>query len=85
MKVTLGIIPDMVSSENNGLRIDGTKKGGPAESAGLLKGDRIISINGNAVTNIYDYMTRLGDLKPGDRANVEVARGEQKLIFIVQF
>lgn len=85
MKVTLGIIPDMVSSENNGLRIDGTKKGGPAESAGLIKGDRIISINGNAVTNIYDYMTRLGDLKPGDRANVEVARGEQKLIFIVQF
>lgn len=85
MKVTMGIIPDMVSSENNGLRIDGTKKGGPAESAGLIKGDRIISINGNQVTNIYDYMTRLGDLKPGDRANVEAMRGEQKLVFIVQF
>ena len=39
----------------------------------------------NAVTNIYDYMARLGKLKPGQVASVEIIRNEKKQILIVQF
>lgn len=85
MKVTLGIVPDMVSNDNNGLRVDGVRKGGPADGAGILKGDRIVSIEGQPVTNIYDYMARLGKLKPGQVASVEIIRNEVKQILIVQF
>lgn len=85
MKVTLGIVPDMVSGDNNGLRVDGVRKGGPAEMAGIVKGDRIISIEGQPVTNIYDYMSRLGKLKPGQVASVEIVRSDKKIILIVQF
>jgi len=85
MKVTLGIVPDMVSNDNNGLRVDGVRKGGPADRAGIVKGDRVISIEGQPVTNIYDYMARLGKLKPGQVASVEIIRNNVKQILIVQF
>jgi len=85
MKVTLGIVPDMVSNDNNGLRVDGVRKAGPADKAGIIKGDRVISIEGQPVTNIYDYMSRLGKLKPGQVASVEINRDGKKQILIVQF
>jgi Zn-dependent M28 family amino/carboxypeptidase len=85
MKVTLGIVPDMVSNDNNGLRVDGVRKGGPADRSGIIKGDRVISIEGQPVTNIYDYMARLGKLKPGQVASVEIIRDGVKQILIVQF
>ncbi len=85
MKVTLGIVPDMVSTDNNGLRVDGVRKGGPADRAGIVKGDRIISIEAQPVTNIYDYMARLGKLKAGQVASVEIIREGVKQILIVQF
>ena len=74
LKVTLGIIPDMVGGENKGLRVDGVRKGGPGEKGGLMKGDVIVSINGQPVTNIYDYMARLQTLVPGQTANIEVKK-----------
>lgn len=84
LKVTLGIVPDMVSSDNTGLGVDGVRKGGPAEKAGIRKGDKIVSLDGQAVTNIYDYMTRLGKLKPGQVTSVEVIREGKKQVLIVQ-
>ena len=85
MKVTLGIVPDMVSTDNKGLRVDGTRKGGPAEKAGIRKGDVIVALEGQPVTNIYDYMARLTRLKPGQVATVEVMRDGKKEVMIVQF
>jgi aminopeptidase YwaD len=83
-KVTLGIIPDMASAINNGLGVDGVRKGGPADLAGIKKGDRIVAIDGQQVTNIYDYMTRLGKLKSGQITSVEIMRNGQKEIILVQ-
>jgi hypothetical protein len=84
LKVTLGIVPDMVSSDNDGLGVDGVRKGGPAESAGIRKGDKIVSLEGQTVTNIYDYMARLSKLKPGQVATVEIIRDGKKQVMIVQ-
>lgn len=84
LKVTLGIVPDFADTESKGLGVDGVKKGGPADSAGMLKGDRIVSMNGETITNIYDYMFRLAKLKPGETAIVEVKRGEEVKVLLVQ-
>ncbi|MCF8302453.1 MAG: M20/M25/M40 family metallo-hydrolase [Bacteroidales bacterium] len=83
-KVTLGIIPDVTSSKNNGLGVDGVREGGPADRGGMKKGDRIISMNGEEVSNIYDYMGRLQKLKEGETATVEVMRNGKKEILLIQ-
>jgi hypothetical protein len=85
LKVTLGILPDVVSNDNNGLRVDGVRKGGPAEKAGILKGDRIVAIQGQSVTNIYDYMARLSQLSSGQVVAVEIIRNNKKEVLLVQF
>jgi hypothetical protein len=82
-KVTLGIMPNFTSTESNGLGVDGVRAGGPAESAGIKKGDRIVAINGFPVTNIYEYMTRLNKLEAGSTVNVDVIRGDERLVILV--
>jgi len=74
----------MVGGENKGLRVDGVRKGAPGEKGGLLKGDIIVSINGQPVTNIYDYMARLQTLIPGQTANIEVNRNGKREVLIIQ-
>lgn len=83
-KVTLGIVPDFTSSENNGLGVGGVRSGGPAESAGMQKGDVIIAINGMEIANIYDYMARLKKLESGQIITVDVMRDEKKVVLLVQ-
>ena len=82
-KVTLGIMPDFTSTETDGLGVGGVTKGAPAERAGLMKGDKIVGLNGMPVGTIYDYMNRLKQLKPGQRVNVDVVRNGEKMVFIV--
>ncbi|MBN2681252.1 MAG: M28 family peptidase [Bacteroidales bacterium] len=83
LKVTLGIIPDFGGAKE-GLGIGGVKKGGPAEAAGLKKGDIIKSINGNKVGDIYEYMQRLSKLKEGETAILEIERNLEKIVVLVQ-
>lgn len=83
-KVTLGIIPDVSGAVKEGLNVDGVKKDGPAEKAGIKKGDIIIAIDGNKVSNVYDYMFRLSKLAKGKITSVEILRNGVKEIVIVQ-
>lgn len=82
-KVTLGIMPDFTSTSTDGLGVGGVTKGGPAERAGMKKGDKITGINGMSIGTIYDYMNRLKQLKPGQRVNVDVVRNGETIILIV--
>jgi hypothetical protein len=83
-KVKMGIIPDFAAANANGFLLGGIVPGGPAAIAGMKKGDVMISLEGRSVKNVYDYMGRMADVKPGDRISVEVMRGDEKLILIVQ-
>jgi len=83
-KVTLGIMPDFTGGDKDGLGVEMVTEGRPAQLAGMLKGDRIVSLNGLSVTNIQDYMMRLQTLEEGQTITVEVIRNEEKIILLVQ-
>jgi len=82
--VTLGIMPDFAGNIKNGLRADFVTPGGPAALGGMKKGDIIISINNLTVKNVYDYMSRLTQLKRGQTVSVEVLRDEKPLLLLIQ-
>ena len=83
-KVKMGIIPDFAAADANGFLLGGVVPGGPAAIAGMQSGDVMIALEGLSVMNIYDYMSRMAEVKPGQRVSVEVMRGDEKLILIVQ-
>ncbi|MCK9271299.1 MAG: M20/M25/M40 family metallo-hydrolase [Bacteroidales bacterium] len=82
-KVTLGIMPDFAGSGNDGLRVDAVRPDGPAHAGGLLKGDKIVAIEGKPVGNIYDYMGRLKSLEAGQIITVDVMRADEKMVFLI--
>jgi hypothetical protein len=85
LKVTLGIMPDVSGAETSGgMKVEGVRNQGPAARAGMAKGDIIVAINGMTVNNVYDYMGRMGKLKPGETVNIEVIRNGKHEILIVQ-
>jgi aminopeptidase YwaD len=75
-KVTLGVIPDY-AFEGEGMRIDGVSDGRPAAKAGLLKGDVVIQLGENKVTDMMTYMKALGKFSKGETTKVKVKRGTQ--------
>jgi Peptidase family M28/PDZ domain/PA domain len=77
VRVYTGTIPDY-STDAKGLLLSGVIAGGPAEQAGLQKGDVIVEIAGQSITNIYDYTYALEVLKIGQPAKVVYLRGGQR-------
>ncbi len=77
MRVFTGTIPDY-STEVKGLLLGGVIGGGPAEQAGLQKGDVIVEIAGQTIANIYDYTYALEVLKIGEPAKVVYMRDGQR-------
>jgi hypothetical protein len=73
VRVFTGTIPDY-STEVKGLLLGGVIGGGPAEQAGLQKGDVIVEIAGRTIANIYDYTYALELLKIGQPAKVVYMR-----------
>ncbi|MFG0276116.1 MAG: PDZ domain-containing protein, partial [Phycisphaerales bacterium] len=57
-----------------GLLIGDVTKDGPADKAGLTKGDRIVMWNGEELPNVFAYMQALGGHKPGDVVRIGVER-----------
>jgi aminopeptidase YwaD len=82
--ITLGIMPDVTGSIKNGLKVEAVTPGKPGAIGGLKKGDIIVSVEGKAVSNIEDYMFRMGQLKKGQRITVDVMRAGKKEVLIIQ-
>jgi Zn-dependent M28 family amino/carboxypeptidase len=77
IRVFTGTIPDY-TTEAKGLLLSGVIGGGPAERAGLQKGDIIVEIAGQTIANIYDYTYALDVLKIGQPAKVVYLRGGKR-------
>ena len=83
VRVTTGTIPDY-TTEAKGLLLSGVVGGGPAERAGLMKGDIIVEIAGQSITNIYDYTFALELLKPDVPIKVVFTRnGERREVQLI--
>jgi Zn-dependent M28 family amino/carboxypeptidase len=77
VRVFTGTIPDYATNVK-GLLLGGVIGGGPAEQAGLQKGDIIIEIAGRSIANIYDYTYALELLKVGEPIKILYMRGSDK-------
>ena len=78
IRLYTGTIPDY-ASETKGLLLGGVSAGGPAEAAGLQKGDVIVEMGGQSIANVYDYTYALDLLKPNVAVTVVYLRnGERK-------
>jgi len=82
MRAFTGTIPDY-TTEVEGLLLSGVVAGGPAEEAGLQKGDIIVEFGGQSIKNIYDYTYALDAVKVDVPVNVVVLReGERQTLTI---
>ncbi len=52
-------------------------EGGPAEKAGLRRGDAIVAVNGHPVRSFRDVNARAADFKPGERVALALADGRE--------
>jgi C-terminal processing protease CtpA/Prc len=55
----------------------------PADSVGLKEDDIIVELNGTSVGKAEDVVTRVGAMKPGEKATVVVMRDDAKKTFTV--
>lgn len=83
-KVTLGIMPDYVSS-GEGMRIDAVLDDRPAAQAGLEDGDIVLKMGDIKIGGMEDYMKALGAFEKGETITVVVKRGKKKLSKQVTF
>ena len=50
----------------------------------MKNGDIITSINDETISNIYDYMTKMGQMKAGQIITVEILRDGNKMTLLIQ-
>lgn len=77
IRIFTGTVPDY-ATDVKGLLLGGVVGGGPAEAAGLQKGDVIVEIAGQSIANIYDYTYALELLKVGEPVTVVYLRGGER-------
>jgi hypothetical protein len=72
-KVSLGVVPDYLF-DGEGMRIDGVSEDKPAQKVGLQKGDIVVQLGEEKVTDMMSYMKALSKYDTGDTAKVTVNR-----------
>jgi hypothetical protein len=77
IRVFTGTVPDYASTEK-GLLLGDVIAGGPADAAGLRKGDVIVEIAGHSIANIYDYTYVLELLKVDEPVKVVYTRAGER-------
>ena len=71
----------MQLSSMQGILINQVNPGYPADKAGLRKGDVILSIDGQAITNYNDFRLRVGEHMPGDTITLKtISEGTEKTV-----
>ena len=84
LEVTLGVVPNY-GFDGEGMQIDAVRDGKPGANAGISAKDIVISLAGQSIGSMGDYMKVLGGLKKGDNVEVIVLRGGKPVTLKVQF
>jgi hypothetical protein len=78
---SLGTIPDYAGPPGGGpgVLLAGVRPGGPAETAGLRRGDVLLELGGRPVGDVNDFTYILRSAKPGERVVAVVLRDGERL------
>ena len=68
-------------SEPSGALVNNVETGSPAEKSGFKPGDLILKYQGKPVRNADALQSQLDDLRPGERVNFEILRGNKLMKF----
>ncbi len=77
----LGVLPERSANNENqpGKSVSQVWPDSPAEKAGLLKGDRILSIGESKINSTADALTTMAGLQQGSTEELAILRGEEKI------
>jgi len=81
-RVRLGILMD---SSDEGVHVKSAFGEMPAAKAGIMDGDRLVSVDGLAVEDMWDVILVVRSKKPGDDITVVIEREGEKLTFTPRF
>ncbi|QOJ21658.1 MAG: PDZ domain-containing protein [Gammaproteobacteria bacterium] len=76
---SLGTVPDF-SYKGEGVRIDNTLPGSPAQQAGLQPGDILIQLAGQPVSDLASYAAILRSLKAGEKVELRYRRDDAVMV-----
>jgi serine protease DegQ len=76
------ISPELAESFNlpntNGTLIAGVQPGGPAERAGIRRGDILMAVESREVTDSTRMLNLIAALKPGEQATLKILRDDEE-------
>lgn len=84
---SLGTIPDYAGPPNGapGVLLAGVRAAGPAEVAGLRRGDILIKLGSHQLRTVEDFMYALAASKPGETATMMILRDGKETPLKVTF
>lgn len=84
---SMGTIPDYAGPEDGraGVLLAGVRPEGPAEAAGMQRGDLLVELAGHPIGDIYDFMFVLRKSKPGETVTAVVERDGERVELEVTF
>lgn len=78
------ISPELAESFNlpttNGTLIAGVQRGGPAERAGIRRGDILVAVESRQVTDSTRMLNLIAALKPGEQATLKILRDREEAL-----
>lgn len=76
---SLGTVPDF-AYQGEGVRIDNTLPGSPAQQAGLQQGDILVQLAGQPISDLASYAAILRTLKAGERVELRYRRDDAVMV-----
>ncbi|MFM7481148.1 MAG: PDZ domain-containing protein [Planctomycetota bacterium] len=70
-----GVLGTTLANRPEGVRIDSLAAGGPAQRAGLARGDFLLAIDGEEIRSVGDYLMALAGRQSGENIEVRFRRG----------
>ncbi len=83
---SLGTIPDYTPDDGSrGMLLSGVRPGGPAEKAGMRKGDRLVQLGGKRIRTVRDLVHVLRNAKSGQLTRAVMTRKGERLVLQVTY
>ncbi|MHC4064072.1 MAG: M28 family peptidase [Planctomycetota bacterium] len=74
-----GTVPDMAAGDIEGVKLADVRPDGPADKAGLRRGDVIVEFAGQRIANLQDYSDALVGAKVGQSVSIAVLRDGKRI------